>query len=314
MRSKLFIVALSLGAFTATAAAQSDVHDHRKNEVVPARRGAPPPAPAPEVRDHRKRSEPPPAPVVRDNRTKGRKGHEAKGRKDSVPGHNRRFEAQLKEQPLVSSFGPQQGKPGTAVTIRGRNFHDSTVIKVNGQQVPTRSISSRTIVFDVPRVKGEAAITLSYPGVPRDVVIGSFDSQAGGKAQDWKTEHKKRLSAAEVKWQQRRKQMTFEKEQAAREEARQQREAELAASREQRRIESRASIRANWEAAFLADPQTAAELALHAQRLAKLQRMLRIAESVDNGKVVARIEVSMETEGNRHESRMSVLKANFKVQ
>lgn len=63
--------------------------------------------------------------------------------------------------------------------------------------------------------------------------------------------------------------------------------------------------------AFLADAETQDELTLHAQRVAELVRMREIAEISNNGKVVVRIEIAQKREDERHEQRMTALKAAF---
>ena len=55
-------------------------------------------------------------------------------------------------------------------------------------------------------------------------------------------------------------------------------------------------------------------MALHAQRLAKLERMARLADSLDDRKLGVRVEVATDQENKRHDERMAALKAAFQVQ
>jgi 23S rRNA pseudoU1915 N3-methylase RlmH len=110
---------------------------------------------------------------------------------------------------------------------------------------------------------------------------------------------------AEQAWAERQKQLA--KDRAARLAAIEQHHRELDETREQRRAEREREIRAKWDAAFLADADTQAELTLHAQRTAELARMREVAELSGNGKLVVRIGVAQSREDDRHQARMTAL-------
>src|SRR5690606_28396871 len=85
-----------------------------------------------------------------------------------------------------------------------------------------------------------------------------------------------RRKAAEEAWKARQRELA--KDRAARLAALRERQAQRAATRAQRRAERIAALQRKWARAFLADPDTQAELTLHAQRVAELQRSKEIAE------------------------------------
>jgi hypothetical protein len=72
-------------------------------------------------------------------------------------------------------------------------------------------------------------------------------------------------------------------------------------------------MRKRWQRQFLASPEVQAEMALHAQRAARLERMRRLAEVDDREKLVVRIEILLEREDERHDRRMGFLKATLKI-
>jgi len=114
---------------------------------------------------------------------------------------------------------------------------------------------------------------------------------------------------AEARWTKRRAELA--KDEADRLADYEKRREERIASREQRRSERRAAIRAAWEAKFLADAQVQAELELHARRVARINRLRRLAEIKDRGKLVIRIEVVAQHEDDRHTNHMQLLNTSF---
>jgi hypothetical protein len=80
----------------------------------------------------------------------------------------------------------------------------------------------------------------------------------------------------------------------------------------ERRREQVDALRARWAQSFLAGEEVQAELALHAERVARLERMRRLAEADDRGPLVIRVRVAIDREAERHESRMTTLEAAFR--
>lgn len=212
------------------------------------------------------------------------------------------------DRPMVSSYWPVKGKVGGRIVIHGRNFPTDTVVLWGGTQVNGAKIAPEEIVVAVPPGAASGMISLRA-GHGRDLSVGNFevaDYDAAAEAKRLADEAKKK---AEQEWAERQKQLG--KDRAARMAAAEKHRHELADSREQRRADRLKQIRAKWEAAFLADPDTQAELTLHAQRAAELDRMREVAELSENGKLVVRIGVAQSREDERHQTRMTALHDSF---
>ena len=212
------------------------------------------------------------------------------------------------DRPMVSSFWPVKGKVGSRIVIRGRNFAEDTVVLWGGAQVTGAKVEPDRIVVAVPAGATSGTLALRS-GRHRELTVGNYevanyDAEAEARriAED---EHRR----AEQAWAERQKLLA--RDRAARQAAIEQHHRELAESRERRRTERMAALRAKWEAAFLADPDTQSELTLHAQRVAELARMREVAELSDNGKLVIRIGVAQSREDNRHQARMTALHDGF---
>lgn len=82
-------------------------------------------------------------------------------------------------------------------------------------------------------------------------------------------------------------------------------EQELSKTRRSRRTGSAARLRTRWNRTFLVSPQVRAELELHARRIARLERMLRLAHYRQRAGL--RIQVAIWKENARHDRRMSRL-------
>jgi len=215
------------------------------------------------------------------------------------------------ERPVVSSFWPARGKVGTRIVIRGKNLPPDATVLWAGAPVRAARVLADQIVIQVPpgATTGELAVRA---GGRRDLAVGTFEVVAAydAEAEARKLEEERRKQA-EAAWVERQK--VLAKDRAAREAAARQREAERAANRDQRRAERAAALRAKWDRAFLADPETQDELTLHAQRVAELVRMREVAELSSNGKLVVRVGIAQTREDERHEQRMAALKAGFKT-
>ena len=212
------------------------------------------------------------------------------------------------DRPVVSSYWPAKGKPGTRVVIRGRNFPTDASVMWGPQIVRAAKVTPNQIVFAVPAQATTSRIMLKVTG--RDVGVGSFEVGATfDAAAEARKLDEERRRAAEAAWAARQKELA--RDRAAREAEIRRRSDEREASREERRRERAAAIRAKWDRAFLADPNTQDELTLHAQRIAELGRMREIAELSSNGKLAVRIDIAQSRETDRHDQRMAALKTDF---
>jgi hypothetical protein len=209
-------------------------------------------------------------------------------------------------RPLVIDFWPREGAAGTEVTIQGRRFTPDLQI-VFGDQVLAPSRSDETLLtFVVPRHRGNAPIALRRPG-GREILVGTFvSSTRKGGRERWGDE---RRQAAERWWVQRQRKLA--RSVAEREAAMRVEEERLAREREARRKAHRAALRARWEQRLLSQEDVRAELALHAERTARLQRMLRLSEAGEYGQLAVRVRVLMDYENARHQQRMKDLKAAY---
>jgi len=228
-------------------------------------------------------------------------------RPDGHDGHDRHHEWKL-DRPVVSSYWPVKGKTGGRVVIRGRNFPGDTTVLWGGSQINGAKVSPEQIVVAVPPGAASGMIAL-HTGRGRDLMVGNFevaDYDAAAEAKRLEDQARKR---AEQDWADRQKQLA--KDRAARAAAADKHRQELEDTREQRRADRLREIRGKWEAAFLADTDTQAELTLHAQRVAELDRMREVAELSENGKLVVRIGVAQTREDERHQSRMATLHDMF---
>ena len=150
----------------------------------------------------------------------------------------------------------------------------------------------------------KGAVPVMLRNGDRDVPVGIFT--VGGKADDRAKIRARMRAEAEKWWKIRERQLA--KDAAAREAALAKAEAELAAAREKRREERLAKLRAKWQAEVLAREEARIELAVHAERAARLARMQRLAESAGNGAIAIRIHFLFGIEDARHEARMGDLK------
>jgi hypothetical protein len=205
---------------------------------------------------------------------------------------------------MVSGFAPRSGPAGTEVTIRGRHLDKDLEVVLDGRPVRGARASERVITFSVPKKSDGGNIVLRRSGQP-DIVVGSFEVTKQ-RPPPGKEIAAARKARAEQRWAER------QAKQAAEEEARlaalRAEEEALRRSREERRRQQAAAIRAAWERQFLARPEVQAEVALNAERQARLQRMLRLAAAHGDGKLVVRVEVLIEREDERHKQRMQDLR------
>jgi hypothetical protein len=213
------------------------------------------------------------------------------------------------DRPIVSSYWPAKGKPGRKVVIKGENFPPEAMVVFAGAEIKAAKVTPTEIVFDVPPGAASGEIVLKRPH-GRDLPVGMFEVAAGYDPEaEAKKMDEERRKAAEAAWKDRQK--SWAKDRAAREAAWHAHWTEMEGNREARREKREQEIRAKWDAAFLADADTQAELALHAQRIAQLTQAASIAEVNANEKLGVRIQVATQRENDRHEQRMAALKAGF---
>lgn len=218
------------------------------------------------------------------------------------------------DRPVVSSYWPSRGKVGTTVKINGLNFAPDTIVILRGEVVPGAKVGprGREVVFQVPPRATTGEILLSRPHSHENLPVGAFEVVTSGDPDaDWRREEEARERQAQEAWIAREKELA--KDRAAREAWWHHEEEERERTREERREKRAAEIRAKWEAAFLRDPDTQAELTLHAQRLAELERAKEIAEVRDDGKLAVRVDVLTGRENARHDQRMAALQTAFKT-
>jgi hypothetical protein len=213
------------------------------------------------------------------------------------------------ERPTVSSYWPTRGKPGTRITIHGVNFPADAKVVFAGAPVLGAKVEPDKIVFEVPKDAASGDIALDR-GHGRPLPVGSFEVKAGfDPAAEQKRIDDDRRKQAEAQWAGRQKDLA--KDRAAREAAVRKQEDELEGSRDHRREQRAAEIRAKWDAAFLADPDTQDELTLHAQRVAELTRMKEMADLSADAKLGVRIDLATQKENDRHDQRMTALHTSF---
>ncbi len=213
------------------------------------------------------------------------------------------------DRPVISSYWPIKGKIGSRITIRGRNFPPDTSVTWNGQQINGARITPDEVIVAVPPGAVSGAIQLNIPG-RRELWVGNYEVAADYDAE---AEARRLADEARLKAQQdwEIRQRALAKDRAARLASFERQERELEESRAQRRQDRLRDLRARWEAAFLADADTQAELTLHAQRVAEIERMREIADLTENGKLAVRIGVVASREDQRHQGRMDALHDSF---
>jgi hypothetical protein len=220
----------------------------------------------------------------------------------------RRGRARHRDVTVVNAFVPRAGPVGSEVTIRGRQLDaDGIEVLFAGETVePTRS-TDRAITFEVPEGVEGGAIVLQQPQRPT-LVVGTFEVtdkpvKRVPTARRY-ADHKKK---AKARWAERRKELADDED--ARIEALREREEALRRSREERRRQRADALAAELDGELREQPGVEVELSLHAERQARLERMLRLAEAKADGKLVVRIDVLLQREADRHEQRMKDLRS-----
>jgi len=234
-------------------------------------------------------------------------GHEP----DPGPRHGEHRHEWKIDRPVVSSYWPNKGKVGTKVVIRGDNFPADAMVMWGGQEVKAAKITEHEIRFEVPAGATSATIMFHGGHERRPLIVGNFEVASDFEPiADQKRIDDERRKAAEAAWNA--QAAKWAKDRAAREAEYGRRWDEMEHNREQRRLEREREIRAKWEAAFLGDPDTQAELTLHARRVAELTRMKDVAAIQGEAKLGVRIEAATDRENARHDARMAALHDSFK--
>lgn len=185
--------------------------------------------------------------------------------------------------PIVTSYSPASGPAGTTVTITGDNFVDGIKVVYGDTMVTPTYVTDGSLSFKIPYNADDASISLDLPGSRRGLSVGSFDvrmasydddngyGNGGGYGNDKGYGHRKGNGYGKG-W-------------------------------------SRSSIRNKYNRAFLRLPAVRSELALHAERTARLNRMLRL--SLGRPVMTQRIHVALNREDRRHDYKMASLKAEW---
>ncbi len=214
------------------------------------------------------------------------------------------------ERPVVSSYWPMKAKIGARIVIRGENFTPDTQVMWGTGPVAGAKVSPTEIVVAIPAGATTGMLSL-HTGHGRDLPIGQVEVAAGADPNaDWKRMEDERHKAAEQAWGAHEREIA--KDKAAREANWKKWEDEQSSTREQRREKELAEYRAKWDREFLEDPEVQAEMTLHAQRMADIERMRGLAEKLDDKKLGVRIETLASRENDRHDQRIAALKATFK--
>lgn len=192
-------------------------------------------------------------------------------------------------RPVVTSFSPASGPVGTTVTVQGDNFVAGTKVILGDMSITPNYLSDNALTFEIPAGASDASISLDLPNSRRDLAVGSFnvlapiyddDDDDGigyghgrGHGKDYGYDNGGYNGGYKGKrW-------------------------------------SRGSIWNKYNRAFLRLPAVRAELSLHAERTARLNRMLRL--SLGRPGMTRRIQIALSREDRRHDYKMAALKAEW---
>ncbi len=229
------------------------------------------------TRDHRTPQAKPP--VVRDHRAPQKPTPIVRGRRQPV-----------QPLPTVLSYAPLTGPAGTTVTVVGRNFEAGTYVTYDGKLLAPSLITNRKLEFAIPAGASDGVISIRGPSARAATTVGAFDVVTPKPAPTWGVNVN-----ANASWR-----VRFDSSERERVQSRRGRRANRAKQYQQR-----------WRRAFLRDTKTQAELTLHARRIAKLERMKRIATARDNARLARRIDIAIKRENLRHDRKMTQLEQAF---
>jgi hypothetical protein len=137
-------------------------------------------------------------------------------------------------------------------------------------------------------------------------LIGAVAAPAAAQPGKDKKEERKEKKEERKEEREQRKEDKKEAREEAKEERQENRE-ERQAKREERRKERRAKIKEKW-GDLVKRPEVVNELKKHARRIARLNRLLALAEEAKKDDKKKKIEELIEKENKRHEARMAQLK------
>jgi hypothetical protein len=181
----------------------------------------------------------------------------------------------------VTGYAPSFGAPGTIVTITGNSFQAGTQVVYGGQLIAPSQLTRTRISFAIPEGQSDGTIALQEPRARYATTVGAFDVRY----------------PARPSWQD-----TVRNQEKV-----------LAGSRRDRRNDRMQSLYTRWQRMFLRTPAARAELSLHAERLAKLERMERLAQARHQYELLARIGRATAQENNRHERAMTKLEREYRM-
>lgn len=232
----------------------------------------------------------------------------ARAQERRVPGNASMARNYFQSDPVISHFAHQVGA-GNKVVVRGFNLPGDAMIRIAGVDVTPEIRQPNAVVFQVPSRVQSGPIFLRSSSLDRPLYVGEFTPRSGTWQAETNELRRRRWRVAERAWRQRKPNLG--RSRAQRETARGIREDEMRRSRAERRRNSIAGYRARWQTHVLRAPQARAELALHSRRMARLWRMLRLAESLGRDNMVIRVDVAMARERQRHRSRMAALRTRI---
>lgn len=182
------------------------------------------------------------------------------------------------EMPSVSSFGPHAVEAGATVTIYGSGFARGTMVKLGGQLIAPSFVGARRIMFTVPAGADDGALKLVLPNRRRALAVGALDVIKP----------------------------------IVRPRSRFYRDNSWYRTRRNRRQSSRRAIFSRWNNRFFLNSRAARhELAIHGRRLAKLNRMKRLARATGRAHLAVRINRAIARENARHDRKMKQLERTF---
>lgn len=189
----------------------------------------------------------------------------------------------LRAAPLINGMSPESGVAGTTVTIRGTGFTVGTMIVYGGQLIAPTVIKPKRIKFEIPRGAVDGKVKLRVPGMRRALAVGSFEVDEP----DYREHRRRPVYAPEV----------FE--------------TGWAKNRSLRRARRIDGLRGRWNRRFLVSPQVQRELNLHGRRIARLERMKRLARAYQRPRLARRIKAAIRHENRRHARKMNNLRARL---
>jgi len=225
-----------------------------------------------------------------------------------------------RKRSVVFGMAPRAGRVGRRVVINGRNFAPDAQVSVNGAPVRAAKVTPRKIIFRMPpTTRATNIVRVVQASGKKIMLVGVFELKKQGIDKQAETRRKaeqaRRLvemrKLARARWMKRRAAMA--KTRAARFAAYETHWKDLRARRAERRAKRLASYRAQWKANFLVNQQVRTELALHSDRMARLNQMMRLAEVDNLAKLVVRIQVAQTRETRRHKRRMITIRTALGV-